>query len=194
MEKDLTQEYWNQRYKKGETGWDIGAVSTPLKSFFDQLKSKEISILIPGCGNAYEAAYLLETGFTNVTLIDISPLVTAEVSERLRKYLHKQLRIVTGDFFDLEGKFDLIIEQTFLCALDPFYRGRYAQKVKALLKPGGKLTGVLFNRDFVGGPPFSGSIQEYRQLFSPHFEQVKIEPCYNSIPPRSESEAFIMAQ
>lgn len=54
----LDAHYWNERYQNSATGWDIGAVSTPLKEYIDQLDSKEIRILIPGCGNAYVSAAL----------------------------------------------------------------------------------------------------------------------------------------
>ena len=59
------QEYWDSRYETHETGWDIGEPSTPLKTYIDQLRDKSISVLIPGAGNAYEAAYLYENGFFN---------------------------------------------------------------------------------------------------------------------------------
>lgn len=193
MENELGKDYWDKRYQQNETGWDIGAVSSPLKEYFDQLNNKSISILIPGCGNAYEAAYLLQNGFSNVTLVDISPVVTAQVSAQLEKYVGKQLRVITGDFFELDQTFDLIIEQTFFCALDPTLREKYVVKMKTLLKPGGKLVGVLFDRIFDGGPPFGGNAAAYQKLFSPHFGQVMITPCYNSIPPRAGSEVFIKA-
>ena len=50
--------YWDDKYADNKTGWDIGYISSPLKSYIDQIKNKEISILIPGAGNAYEAEYL----------------------------------------------------------------------------------------------------------------------------------------
>ena len=37
-----------------ETGWDIGYVSTPIKEYFNQVKNKELKILIPGGGNSYK--------------------------------------------------------------------------------------------------------------------------------------------
>jgi hypothetical protein len=43
--------YWEERYLKNEIGWDIGAVSTPLKEYIDQLTNKACRILIPGAGN-----------------------------------------------------------------------------------------------------------------------------------------------
>ncbi|MGE5107581.1 MAG: methyltransferase domain-containing protein [Sphingobacteriales bacterium] len=183
--------YWDNRYQQKETGWDIGYVSTPIREYIDQLTDKNISILIPGCGNSYEAEYLLKTGFGNITLIDISPTLTKKLEEKFNTYLKKQLTIITGDFFNLKGQFDLIIEQTFFCALNPQLRKNYVNKMYELLKPGGKLIGVLFNRDFEGGPPFGGSKEEYEKLFVEKFEIKKMETCYNSITPRKDAEVFI---
>ncbi|MCB0465166.1 MAG: SAM-dependent methyltransferase, partial [Aequorivita sp.] len=58
--------FWNHKYLSGETGWDIGYVSTPIKEYIDQLSDKNLKILIPGGGNSYEAEYLFESGFNNV--------------------------------------------------------------------------------------------------------------------------------
>lgn len=189
---NLNADYWSQRYEQNATGWDIGYVSTPIKEYIDQLRDKSISILIPGCGNSYEAEYLLQQGFTNITLIDISPILTKRLEEKFNTFQKKQLTIINGNFFDLKGQFDLIIEQTFFCALDPSLRQAYADKMFELLKPGGKLAGVLFNKSFEGGPPFGGSQSEYEQIFGEKFSIVKMEECYNSIPPRKGSELFII--
>ena len=85
-QSNLGRDFWNQRYISDDTGWDIGYVSTPLKAYFDQLTNKDISILLPGCGNAHEAAYLLQNGFTNLTLVDISPLLVQNLRENLAPY------------------------------------------------------------------------------------------------------------
>ncbi len=66
--EELNQAYWNQRYEKGNTGWNIGTISTPLKHYFDQISNKSINILIPGGGNGHEAEYLLSLGFTRYYL------------------------------------------------------------------------------------------------------------------------------
>lgn len=191
MNQFLSQEYWNNRYLQHQTGWDIGTVSTPLKEYIDQLSDKQISILIPGGGNSYEALYLLEQGFTDVTVIDLAPAVTEKLKKQTESY-QSHITIITGDFFELNGQYDLILEQTFFCAIDPALREHYVTKMSELLKPKGKLVGVLFNRSFEGGPPFGGSEAEYRTLFASTFHQIHIEPCYNSISPRSGSELFVV--
>ncbi len=188
----LDKDYWNNRYQSQQTGWDVGTISTPLKEYIDQWNDKDSAILIPGCGNAYEAEYLLNQGFSNITLIDIAPAAVATVSTKLRDFLGKQLRIICGDFFELQDKFDLIIEQTFFCALQPSLRKAYANKMFDLLKDDSRLAGVLFNKNFEGGPPFGGSKAEYEQLFTTSFELIKMEDCRNSIAPRAGSELFFI--
>jgi SAM-dependent methyltransferase len=191
MNRELNKDYWNNRYLQQQTGWDIGSVAPPLKEYIDQLIDKNISILIPGCGNAYEAAYLLQQGFKNVTLVDIAPAATAAVEDKLSTYINNGLQIITGDFFDLKTTYDLILEQTFFCALDPTLRSVYVEKMVSLLNPGGKLVGLLFNRHFEGGPPFGGSKLEYQELFTPQFNIQMMDTAYNSIGPRAGTELFV---
>jgi SAM-dependent methyltransferase len=128
-------------------------------------------------------------GFTNVHLLDFAPEALTLFSERVRDFPKDQLHY--GDFFEHQGKYDLVLEQTLFCAINPNDRKKYAKKMADLIKPSGKLVGVLFNREFEGGPPFGGSIAEYEPLFSALFSSVYIEPCYNSIKPREGSEVFI---
>lgn len=183
--------YWNNQYKAGATAWDLGEVSPPLKAYTDQLTNKNLRILIPGCGNSYEAEYLLQKGFTNITVIDIA---TALVEKLKRKFASDlNIKIVSGDFFKHNGKYDLILEQTFFCAIDPALRKDYAHKMKDLLASGGKLAGVFFDRQFEKeGPPFGGSKYEYRKLFAGSFNLKSIEPCYNSFAKRQGTELFII--
>ena len=109
----LDKIYWENRYLQKDTGWDLGQVSPPIKAYIDQLDNTEINILIPGCGNAYEANYLLEKGFSNITLIDLSPTLIEQLKSNLNTNQSQSINIACGDFFALKGKFDLIIEQTF---------------------------------------------------------------------------------
>jgi SAM-dependent methyltransferase len=184
--------YWDERYLSGNTGWDIGKVSPPLQQYFDQLRRKDLSILIPGCGNSYEAGYLREKGFTTITLLDISEVVMTRLSASFG--VSPGLRLVTGDFFHQLGQYDLIVEQTFFCALDPSRRPDYVEQTARLLRPGGKLVGLLFDRDFTGGPPFGGHADEYRRLLEKKFGLITLAPCYNSIKPREATELFLIAQ
>ena len=190
---DITSKYWNDRYLQGQTGWDIHQVSPPLQAYFDQLPRKNDAILIPGCGNSYEAEYLLKQGFTDITLLDISPALTDNLRKKFQP-LPPALQLITADFFDHEGQYDLIIEQTFFCALDPAQRPAYVEKTYNLLRRGGRLAGLLFDRDFVGGPPYGGHKEEYQQLLEKRFRIKTLTPCYNSIKPRAGTELFLIAE
>jgi SAM-dependent methyltransferase len=182
--------FWNSRYNSGQTGWDIGEVSTPIKAYIDQLSDKSLSILIPGCGNAYEAEYISSAGFNNITVIDISDVLTRDLEKKFEG--NSSISVVNKDFFEHDGKYDLIIEQTFFCAIDPSMRVNYVEKSRELLSEKGKLVGVLFDKDFEKeGPPFGGSQEEYREIFSKHFHIDVLEKCRNSIIPRSGGEVFI---
>lgn len=184
------QTFWQSRYLSQQTGWDIGAPSTPLAEFIQSLKDKNLRVLIPGCGNAYETEVLLASGFKNITLLDIAP---AAVETLQKKFAGSPIRVVLGDFFEHTGQYDLILEQTFFCALDPSLRTQYVQNMKSLLAPGGHLVGVLFSVLFDGGPPFGGSESEYRELFKGQLEIEILEPCRNSIGPRRGNELFLKA-
>lgn len=182
--------YWNNRYQENTTQWDLGQVSPPIKAYIDQLTNKNIRILIPGCGNTYEAAYLSQQGFTDITVIDIAPLLVEQLQKKFAET--PQIKVVLGDFFELEGKFDLILEQTFFCALPPALRMNYVAKMETLLEPKSKLVGVLFDKVFEQeGPPFGGSKTEYRSLFEDGFIFKTFEACYNSFDKREGSELFI---
>ncbi|WP_339793214.1 methyltransferase domain-containing protein [uncultured Imperialibacter sp.] len=187
---NLDADFWTKRYRDGATGWDAGAITTPLKAYFDQLTDKQTRILIPGAGNSYEAEYLFKTGFQNVFVIDLSREPLNNLRQRVPDLPQEQL--IEGDFFDHSGQYDLIVEQTFFCAIDPSLRQRYAEKTYELLRSGGKLVGVLFdeplNNDY---PPFGGNAAEYRAYFEPLFDFKVFETCYNSIPPRAGRELFI---
>lgn len=192
-ETSIDQAYWEQRWLNGSTGWDVGAPTPPLKEYIDQLTDKSIRMLIPGCGNAYEADYLLSKGFSSVTLLDIAKPAVEQL--RARYAGDDRIRVLNEDFFRHQQSYDLILEQTFFCALDPALRKDYVEHMHRLLHPGGTLAGVLFGREFSDpGPPFGGNKEAYEKLFSPFFTIHTLAPCYNSIGPREGTEIFMIAK
>lgn len=185
--------YWSERYETGKTGWDIGSASTPIKEYLDQLEDKELRILIPGAGNAYEAEYAWKAGFSNVTVIDIAPEPLDALRQRVPDLPEEQ--IIWGNFFSHEGTYDLLIEQTFFCSFPPTPENRnaYAQKVYDLLAPGGKLVGLWFDVPLSGDlekRPFGGTRSQYLDYLNPFFDVVTFNTATNSIPPRAGTELF----
>lgn len=184
--------FWTQKYEAGNLGWDIGYAAPALTHYFDQLRNQQLKILIPGCGNAYEARYLMEAGFTDVHILDISPFPVEALKNAFYPQYEDRLHLYHENFFDHQGQYDLIIEQTFFCALPPEDRDAYTRKMHELLKPGGHLVGVMFTFPFSeNGPPFGGDMSEYRERFAKYFQIRTLESCTNSIEPRVGNECFI---
>ena len=187
----LTSKYWEERYLKGEDKWNVGEISTPIKEYVDQITDKKIKILIPGAGNGYEFEYLIKNGFKNSFVVDYAATPLENIKKRIPNLDKNQ--VINSDFFALEGKFDLIIEQTFFCALNPELREDYVQKMKSLLNPKGKIAGLLFQFPLTAeGPPFGGSKEEYIALFQKDFNIITMETAYNSIATRKNKELFVI--
>lgn len=186
----LDAEFWDNLWKNDLTGWDMGEASPPITTYLEQYEDKAAAVLIPGCGNAHEAEWMIKNGFSNITLIDISGEAVARLKEKFKDA--SQIKILHEDFFEHKGQYDLIIEQTFFCTLPLRRRSEYALKISSLLKENGRLVGVLFDKEFEHeGPPFGGLKEDYQSIFEPVFNIQRLERCYNSIPPRAGGEAFI---
>ncbi|WP_054851262.1 methyltransferase domain-containing protein [Olleya sp. ITB9] len=190
---DLSADFWDNRYQSDDIGWDLGEVSPPLKAYFDQLTNLDLKILIPGGGNSYEAEYLYEKGFKNVYVVDLSKTALENFKKRVPSFPTSNL--ILNNFFDLDQTFDLIIEQTFFCAINPSLRGDYAKKVSELLNINGKVAGLLFDAVLnTTHPPFGGDKTEYLGYFKPYFNIKIIKEAHNSIKPRAGRELFFIFQ
>lgn len=186
---ELDQSYWQSRYQHKNTPWDIGQVSPPLKEYAGGLTDKNLRILIPGAGEAYEATYLHKLGFRQVFVLDWA--MSAFDHLRLAAPDFPLENMLCNDFFALEGQFDLVLEQTFFCAIDPALRAAYVTKMASLLPSGGILAGLLFANHFENdGPPFGGTKKEYSALFEEAFYIKQMEIAKNSILPRMNNELF----
>lgn len=189
----LEADYWDQQYKNGHIGWDIGYAAPAIVEYFHQVKDKSIQILIPGAGNAWEAEYLWNAGFENLFVLDFSKQAVDSFQKRFPEF--PSSHIFNENFFHHDGQYDIIVEQTFFSSLSPLLRGQFAEKIFELLKPKGKLIGLLFNHPFnFDRPPYGGSMEEYLLLFEKHYNLKVFEEAYNSIKPRKGREIFMIAE
>lgn len=183
--------YWENRYQNDSSPWDIGTITTPLKEYIDQITDKSLRVLVPGAGNGHEFEYLVAQGFTNSHVLDIAPTPLENIRERLPEL--DSSRLIYDDFFKHDATYDLIIEQTFFCALDPSLREKYIKKMHSLLAPKGKLAGLLFQFPLTEqGPPFGGDVEEYKKSFGDLFTIHTLETAHNSIKPREGKELFFI--
>ena len=116
--------------------------------------------------------FLAENGF-EVTGIDFSEGAVTYLGNALKKRNLKG-RVLHQDFFSLDdthdGVYDLVIEQTFFCAISPRQRQDYVLKVSRMLKPGGMLVGLFYHTDKQGGPPYNTTREDIETHFSENFE------------------------
>lgn len=193
MKTRLDAQYWEQRYRDQDTPWDMGHESPPLRHYTQSVTDRSTRILIPGAGYAHEAVALHQRGFRSVYVCDWAPSAFEPLKEAAPDFPEDHLLV--GDFFELDVSVDLMLEQTFFCALSPDLRPAYVEQAARLLAPDGRLAGVLFSKVFErSGPPFGGSREEYESLFSSRFEILRIEAASDSIAPRLGSELFIELQ
>ena len=187
--------FWEQRYEKGEIGWDLGAETPVFTSISEKLKPGKVCIL--GCGNGYDAISFSKKGFS-VTAVDFArtPINNLQIAARS---LSLSIETIKKDIFDLipdyTSQFDYIIEQTCFCAIDPRKRQQYSNLVHDLLKVGGKLIGLWMplDKDIIdGGPPFGVKENEIKKLFSTKWKITEDSFPTQSIEARKGREKLIV--
>ena len=160
---------WEGLYQTQDTGWDRGDVSTGLQQWLVLKKlsvERDKRVLIPGCGRGYEVVELAKLGF-DVTGLDIAPTAIADL-HALLKNNDVQAEAVCGDLFTYQTAqpFDVVYEQTCLCALPLEKRGAYEEKLFEWLKPDGRLLLSMMQTGENSGPPFHCDWSDMCDLFS----------------------------
>ncbi len=161
----LTSDYWQARYDEGTTGWDRGGPSPVLTTWLTIGMLTPCRILVPGCGRGHEVVALAAAGF-EVVAVDYAPSAVAAVRDALDAK-GVQAEVVQSDLFTYQpdAPFDVIYEQTCLCALPPQRRGCYEKRLATWLISGGSLVAAFMQSDSGSGPPFACPPEAMRQLF-----------------------------
>lgn len=164
--------FWEEKYRLGEAGWDKGECAPPIRRMLRSLPwPKGARLAVVGAGLGHEAFEAASLGFS-VTAIDFAPSAIRGMEKRARE-TGLPIELWERDLFSLQeasaGRFDAVLEHTCFCAIEPSRRREYAQGVRALLVPGGKLFGLFYAHGRPGGPPFDVQEPELRELFSSDF-------------------------
>jgi hypothetical protein len=177
---------WQQAWREGRTPWDAGQA---CPSLVDLVENEELAAgraLVPGAGSGYDVLALASPDRHAVGL-DLAD-GARERFETLRddQNVPKEwAEVVVADFFDWQPDrpFDVIWDYTFLCAIEPEMRLRWAERIDDLLAPGGELVTLIFP---VGdppeelaaddGPPYPMSPGLVGDLLEPRFESFYLEP------------------
>ena len=191
-------DYWESAYKANEMGWVLGGPTPVFKSWIKKYKSK-LSICVLGAGNGWDALYLAKQGH-QVVAVDFAKSAIININKTAKK---NNISLTTHhmNIFDLNklylNYFDVVLEYTCFCAIDPLDRRKYLEVVRNILKQYGELVGMLFPVDKDpndGGPPFGVELQTTILLISEYFKCIKKEFSPLSIKPRLGREVFITFQ
>ena len=189
-------EYWEKSYQSGDMGWDLGG-PTPIFNDWIQFQTDSLSICILGAGNGWDAINFAEKGH-NVTAVDFaeSAINNMHISARNKGV---QINLIHSDIFDLSKlfnhTFDIVLEYTCFCAIDPGRRMDYVKITNKILKPDGKLVALLFpiDKDIKdGGPPFAVNLDSTISLFLKYFILDTKEISSLSIERRNGREVFVI--
>ena len=189
-EKEYSRADWQDHYESNDLGWDLGQVAPPFVKLWEEEKLPVGKALVPGCGRGHEVIFLAENGF-EVTAIDFSKGAVTYL-ERALEERNLSGRVLHQDFFGLDnshdGVYDLVLEQTFFCAIAPRQRQDYVRNVTRILKPGGMLVGLFYNTDKEGGPPYNTTREDIKVNFAKNFKIQELHKTTLSAEQRKDKE------
>ena len=149
---------------------------------------------MPGCGRGHEVIYLTENGF-EVTAVDYSSGAVNHLKSTVQERKLK-CKVLHMDFFGIDsthnGVYDLLIEQTFFCAISPEQRPSYVSTVARALKQGGMLAGLFYHTGKEGGPPFNTTREDILKHFSDSFEIQQLSKSEDSAEQRKNKEWLVI--
>lgn len=180
--KDISDpDYWNDLYLGGSTGWDRGHVAPPLARMIDdEGVANGRSLVVLGAGRGHDALHAASRGL-QTTAVDFAPEAAAAMREAAARG-GLQLTVLQQDVFTLAkthaGAFGAALEHTCFCAIDQSRLADYARLVHTILSPGGVFFGLFYAHGRPGGPPFTTSEAQVRELFTPLFtlERLRVAP------------------
>lgn len=181
--------FWDPLFAADLGGWELGRASPPLADWFQGEDLTGLRALVPGCGRGHEARLLAGLG-ARVDAIDLAPTAIAQAIEATAPGLAIDFQV--RDLFALPRvpTYDLVVEHTCFCAIDPARREEYVEVCADVLRPGGELVGVFYAHGRPGGPPFTTSADEVRARFGRRFEVLALAPALGSTLVRHGHELF----
>ena len=189
-----TQKDWQRHYDEGDLGWDLGQVAPPFIRLFESNAILPGKTLVPGCGRGHEVIYLTENGF-EVTAVDYSSGAVNHLKSTVQERKLK-CKVLHMDFFGIDsthnGVYDLLIEQTFFCAISPEQRTSYVSTVARALKQGGMLAGLFYHTGKEGGPPFNTTREDILKHFSDSFKIQQLSKSEDSAEQRKNKEWLVI--
>jgi len=174
---------WEERFRANDAPWERRELHPAFAHWTDLgLLKPGARIIVPGCGRAPEPLELARAGL-DVTLADLSDTALTWQEDAFRTAGLTMTRI-DGDAlaFTPDQAFDLVWEQTFLCAISPKLRPQYEDTVHRWLKPGGTLLALFMQKDEMGGPPYGCPLDAMHTLLPDTRWDWSAEPTQTAFP------------
>ena len=189
-------EYWERLYQSGEMGWDLGG-PTPIFNKWIETCKVPLTICILGAGNGWDAVNFATRGHM-VTAVDFSASAVKNMKASAKQN-ELDIDIRHMDIFDLykvyNNHFDVVLEYTCFCAIEPAKRRNYMEIVRHILKTKGELVGLLvpIDKDLSdGGPPFAVQLEPTIELISDYLSLIKQQITSLSVKSRAGREVFVI--
>ena len=187
--------FWEENYRSGHTGWDLGMPTPVFQRLAESGKFPPGKMLVLCAGRGYDARLFARLGF-NVTAVDFAEEAVKEMQTLVDPNI--SMEVIQADLFDLpvfmNEEFDYILEYTCFCAIDPQRRADYIHSVSSLLKLGGIYIALAFPiGGRTGGPPFVVTPDELVEPLSERgFELILREVPEDSVPGREGIEELLI--
>ena len=199
----MDQDFWLQRWQKGETGFHQEELNPYLGYFYGEkgpaLENRQaLKVFVPLCGKSLDMLWLSQNGY-EVLGIECSEIAVKDffenhnleyqivVDKPFTRYISEAnaegqccIEILLGDFFDLvpahlEGVTD-IYDRASMIALPKEMRQDYATKLTELQPAGVRalLITLTYPDGEMEGPPFSISEEEINEYYGDNFKIDKL--------------------
>ncbi len=185
-------QFWSGLYREQRDGWELGRAAPPLARWFAAHSPSGRRALVVGCGRGHEARLLARAG-ANVTGIDFAAEAIAD-ARALAEREGVPVDFRQRDLFELgrdPDRYDLAVEHTCFCAIDPARRDEYVAVIADVLAPGGELIALFWAHGRPGGPPYTVDDAELRARFGARFEFLHVEIPRDSVALRAGTERLV---
>lgn len=197
MEK-VEESHWEKVYQTKDTT-QVGWFQTKPQVSIDLISRTKISknspIIDVGGGDGTLVDWLLEDGFNDVSVLDISDSALRKAKNRLGKSASK-VQWITSDIleFEPEGKFHLWHDRAvFHFLIDPQEQQIYRRLVECSIVPGGYLLMMTFSKSgpktCSGLPVQQYDIHELEEFFSDDFDLIE-SLNYDHITPSGSAQNY----
>lgn len=187
------QDFWVQRWARGETGWHQDAPEPRMVREFESKGSQYRRVLVPLCGKSLDLLWLARRGL-EVIGSEWSAQACREFFEEHRIPFVVQesggvtsyrssdpalrVQLLQGDFFSLTseqvGSIDIVYDRAAMIALAPPLREAYVKHLQKIAKILGGQPSPLFiitiERPDGGGPPYSVTADEIQNHYQKTYE------------------------